>query len=100
MDNGKVAPVTADQSTRFLSTTDWKYLGLFVLTFALAPVFYGLPLVSPLVATFTDLRKSRKPFVWLWIVAALLTLMAIAPFVLKITGLSEFETGSSVDTSA
>lgn len=53
-------------------------------------MFYGLPLLSPLFALSTSLRRERRKMMWLWIVASILVLMSIAPFILKAAGLSNF----------
>ena len=72
----------------FLSATEWKFLGFLALAFVLAPIFYGLPLLSPLYALTTKLRRHRAKMAWLWSVSSLLVLMSIAPFILKAAGLS------------
>ncbi|MCF2572906.1 hypothetical protein [Brevibacterium sp. UCMA 11754] len=74
----------------FFSKTEWKFIGFLALTFVLTPVFYGLPLLSPLFALSTRFRRERRKMMWLWIVASILVLMSIAPFILKAAGLSNF----------
>lgn len=65
---------------------------LFVLFIALEVVgacLPGLPLVLALVATrATRIRHARWRTVVLWAVAALVTLMVVAPFVVAATGIT------------
>lgn len=82
--------MTTQQHEGFFSKTEWKFVGLLALAFVLTPVFYGLPLLSPLFALSTSLRRERRKMMWLWIVASILVLMSIAPFILKAAGLSNF----------
>ncbi|MGO0603846.1 MAG: hypothetical protein ACTIIH_16185 [Brevibacterium sp.] len=74
----------------FFSRTEWTFIGFLALAFALTPLFYGLPLLSPLFAMGTRVRGHRAKMTWLWTVASLLVLMSIAPFILKFAGLSNF----------
>lgn len=74
----------------FFSKTEWKFIGFLTLAFVLTPVFYGLPLLSPLFALSTSLRHERRKMMWLWIVASILVLISVAPFILKVAGLSNF----------
>ncbi len=80
----------SEERERFISSTGWKFIGFLVLAFALTPVFYGLPLLSPLFAMVTSVRLHTTKMVWLWVVASLLVLMSVAPFILKLAGLSNF----------
>lgn len=82
--------MTTQQREGFFSKIEWKFIGFLALTFVLTPVFYGLPLLSPLFALATSLGHERRKMMWLWIVASILVLMSIAPFILKAAGLSNF----------
>lgn len=82
--------MATQQREGFFSKSEWKFIGLLTLTFILTPVFYGLPLLSPLFALTTSFRHERRKMMWLWIVASILVLMSIAPFILRAAGLSNF----------
>lgn len=82
--------MTTQQHEGFFSKTEWKFIGFLALAFVLTSVFYGLSLLSPLFALSTSLRRERLKMMWLWIVASILVLMSIAPFILKAAGLSDF----------
>lgn len=74
----------------FFSKAEWKFVGFLALTIVLTPVFYGLPLLSPLFALATSLRYEQRKMAWLWVVSSILVLMSIAPFILRAAGLSNF----------
>lgn len=61
-------------------------------TVFLTAVWYLLPLVGAAGASFTPVRKRKGLLITLWCVAVLLTLMQIAPFVLRELGLSSIAT--------
>lgn len=82
--------MATEQRERFISKTEWKFIGFFALAFVLTPIFYGLPLLSPLFALGTSVRLHKAKMAWLWVVSSLLVLMSIAPFILRITRLSNF----------
>lgn len=86
----QVKDMATEQRERFMSVTEWKFIGFLVLALLLTPIFYGLPLLSPLFAMSTSVRTHRTKMVWLWVVASLLVLMSIAPFILRLAGLSNF----------
>lgn len=86
----QVKDMATEQRERFMSASEWKFIGFLVLAFLLTPIFYGLPLLSPLFALSTSVRTHRTKMVWLWVVSSLLVLMSIAPFILKLAGLSNF----------
>lgn len=85
-----VQNLPSEERERFISSTGWKFLGFLALAFALTPIFYGLPLLSPLFAMATSVRLHKTKMVWLWVVASLLVLMSIAPYILRIAGVSNF----------
>ncbi|AZL09811.1 MAG: hypothetical protein ACTIC1_20760 [Brevibacterium sp.] len=82
--------MATQQREGIFSKTEWKFIGFLTLAFVLTPVFYGLPLLSPLFALSTSLRHERRKMTWLWIIASILVLMSIAPFILRAAGLSNF----------
>lgn len=86
----QVQDMATDQREIFLSKTEWKFIGFLALAFVLTPIFYGLPLLSPLFALGTSVRSHKAKMVWLWVVSSVLVLMSIAPFILRIAGLSNF----------
>ena len=86
----QVKDMATEQRERLMSATEWKFIGFLALAFMLTPIFYGLPLLSPLFAMSTSVRTHRTKMVWLWVVASLLVLMSIAPFLLRHAGLSNF----------
>lgn len=80
--------MTPPSREKFFTPVEWKFLGFLALAFALTPIFYGLPLLSPLFALGTSVRLDKRKMVWLWTVSSLLVLMSIAPFILRVLGLS------------
>lgn len=77
---------------RLYSRTDWMFVGFIALEFLAAAVFPGLPLVVAGVAMATQLRESKKRKLALWILAGVLAVIGLVPFVLNWLGLSEFST--------
>lgn len=82
--------MTTESRESFLSKTEWKFLGFLALAVVLTPIFYGLPLLSPLLALGSGVRHDKAKMVWLWVIASLLVLMSVAPFILRVAGLSNF----------
>ena len=78
----QVKDMATEQRERLMSATEWKFIGFLALAFMLTPIFYGLPLLSPLFAMSTSVRTHRTKMV--------LVLMSIAPFLLRLAGLSNF----------
>ena len=72
------------------SRTDWIFAGFIVLEVLAFAVFPGLPLVVAGLAMATRLRESRKRTLVLWIIAGVLTIVVLAPFILGMLGLSSF----------
>ena len=89
-------PIEQTRPTGLYSRTDWIFAGFIALEVMAFAVFPGLPLVVAGMAMATRLRESRKRKLTLWIVAGLLTLISVAPFILRTLGLSSF---SEVETT-
>jgi hypothetical protein len=64
----QVKDMATEQRERLMSATEWKFIGFLALAFLLTPIFYGLPLLSPLFAMSTSVRTHRTKMVWLWVV--------------------------------
>ncbi|MCC3267291.1 hypothetical protein [Arthrobacter gengyunqii] len=78
------------------SRTEWIFAGFIALEVLAFAGFPGLPLVVAGMAMATRLRESRKRTLVLWIIAGVLTIVALAPFILGMLGLSSF---AEVDTT-
>ncbi|MDR7383876.1 hypothetical protein [Promicromonospora iranensis] len=63
---------------------NWWFIGCIAIALAATPLLPLLPLVSPLIAMTTPLRKDRGRMVTLWVLAALLSLMVVAPWIIGI----------------
>ena len=85
-------PVEQTRDERLYSRTDWMFAGFIALEVLAAAVFLGLPLVVAGVAMTTRLRESKNRKLVLWILAGVLTVIGLTPFVLNWLGLSEFST--------
>ena len=84
--------VEQTRDERLYSRADWVFAGFIALEFLAAAVFPGLPLVVAGVAMATQLRESKKRKLALWILAGVLAVIGLVPFVLNWLGLSEFST--------
>ena len=89
-------PIEQTRPESLYSRTDWIFAGFIALEVLAFAVFPGLPLVVAGMAMATRLRESRRRKLTLWIIAGLLTLMSVAPFILRMLGLSSF---SEVETT-
>ena len=85
----RTAPVGRDRMYRGM---DWLFLAFLALEVVAFAVFPGLPLAVAAAAAFSQLRTSKGRISALWILAGLLTLMAVAPFVLHVLGWSSWST--------
>ncbi|CAH0241030.1 hypothetical protein SRABI76_03002 [Microbacterium oxydans] len=67
---------------------DWFFALWLLLVIASAWLFIGAPLLVALASRLTRLRKSRRKQIWLWGIAAALTLYNLLPLLLFWFGLT------------
>ncbi|WEK60278.1 MAG: hypothetical protein P0Y60_13255 [Candidatus Microbacterium colombiense] len=67
---------------------DWLYALWVVLEVAAGWLFFGAPLLVALASRGTRLRHSRSKQISLWVIAAIVSLFALAPFLVIWFGLS------------
>ena len=89
-------PIEHTSAGSLYNRADWIFAGFIALEVMAFAVFPGLPLVVAGMAMATRLRESRKRKLALWIIAGVLTLISVAPFILRMLGLSSF---SEVETT-
>ena len=71
-----------NESDRLYQRIDWIFLLFLALELAAFPIFPGLPLVVAAVSTRTRVRSSRWRSRVLWILASVMTIIVLAPFVI------------------
>ncbi len=69
---------------RIIPIVDRWFLAILVATIAATPLMLFLPLAGPLVALATPVRRSRGRMIALWTAAGLLSMVALAPFVIAL----------------
>ena len=82
--------MAAGKTEGFFSKNELKFMGFLAIALVVFPLYYGLPLLSPLLALLTSVRADKRKMVWLWAVASLLVLLQIGPFLTKAAGVSQF----------
>lgn len=73
--------------TRF----DWLYACWVVLEVAAGWLFFGAPLLLALLSLATPLRRSRSTQIALWVIASVVTLFVVGPFLVVWLGLGTTE---------
>lgn len=97
--NGPGVPAAANTSDRLYGRIDRLFLLFLILEFAAWALFPGLPLVVALASLKTQLRFSKWRLSVLWVVAAMATLIVIAPFIIGWLGLSTFSESTITPTA-
>jgi|GEM_PF-3396933 len=80
--------LTARRRQYLQQAADWFFALWVLLVIASAWIFIGAPLLVALASRLTRLRQSRRKQIWLWSIAAALTLYNLLPLFLFWFGLT------------